>query len=61
MKRSIKDLNASLRNADLRKVDTGAALRAQSFIVRTVNTAFSAPGVIVFVVGVVFGVGVIGH
>lgn len=38
-----------------------AAEPALSFIVATGNAAFTAPGVALFVAGVVFGLGVIAH
>ncbi|WP_034473787.1 hypothetical protein [Caballeronia zhejiangensis] len=61
MKRSIKDLNASLRNQDLRHVNTGVRARIEAWVIRTVATAFSTEGIALFVAGVVFGLGIIKH
>jgi hypothetical protein len=54
-----KQLN--LQNVDLRTVRTGRAWVHESidFVVRVINTAFTAPGAVVFVVGLLAGLGLV--
>jgi hypothetical protein len=55
----MKTKKLNLQNVDLRHVRGGILQPVNAFIVRTANTAFTAPGITLFVVGVVFGLGVI--
>lgn len=51
--------NLKLQNVDLRNVEPGFVHRLDEQVVRLVNTAFSGPGVILFIAGVLFGLCVI--
>ncbi len=57
---NLKDLNKR-RNVDLTTVDTGMLYRLDKQLRRVIDTAFSGPGVVLFIAGVVFGLGVIGR
>lgn len=48
-----------IRSRDLRHVDTGTKRRIDAFTCRLVDTAFSVPGVILFLAGIVFAFGIV--
>lgn len=47
-----------IRTRDLRHVNPGAKHRIDLFVRKLVDTAFSAPGVILFIAGIVFALGI---
>lgn len=55
---NLNDLNKR-RNVDLTTVDTGALHRLDRQLRRLIDTAFSGPGVVLFLAGVVFAIGVL--
>lgn len=55
---NLNDLNKK-RNVDLTTVDTGAIHRLDKRLRSLIDAAFTADGVILFVAGVVFGLGLI--
>lgn len=57
---NLQDLNKK-RNVDLLRVETGALYRLDRHLRRLIDTAFSGPGVVLFIAGVVFALGVVGR
>lgn len=57
---NLQDLNQK-KNVDLLRVETGALYRLDRQLRRLIDTAFSGPGVVLFIAGVVFALGVVGR
>lgn len=57
---NMNDLNKK-RNVDLTTVDTGAPHRLDKHLRRLIDTAFSGPGIVLFLAGIVFALGLVPH
>lgn len=55
---NLKDLNQK-KNVDLRTVETGFVHRVDAHLRRLIDTAFTGPGVILFLAGVAFALGIL--
>jgi hypothetical protein len=55
---NLHDLNQK-KNVDLRTVQTGTLYKLDRQLRRLIDTAFSGPGVVLFLAGVVFAIGVL--